>query len=70
MKTVVIERDAYGEGHHKLHQSFYQFAKSMNFIPKLCRPYRPQTKRKAERMVRYVRDDFYRPLSTVMAIKT
>jgi transposase len=64
MKTVVIERDAYGEGQHKLNQAFYQFAKSMGFIPKLCHTYRPQTKGKVERMVRYVRDDFFRPLNT------
>jgi transposase len=64
MKTVVIERDAYGEGQHKLNQSFYQFSKTMGFIPKLCKPYRPQTKGKVERMVRYVRDNFYRPLAT------
>ena len=64
MKTVVIERDAYGEGRHRLHQPFYQFAKSMGFIPKLCHTYRPQTKGKVERMVRYVRDNFYRPLCT------
>lgn len=41
MKTVVIERDAYGEGEHRLHQPFYQFAKTMGFIPKLCHTYRP-----------------------------
>jgi len=64
MKTVVIERDAYGEGEHKLNQAFYQFAKSMGFIPKLCHTYRPQTKGKVERMVRYVRDNFFRPLQT------
>ena len=64
MKTVVIERNAYGEGEHRLHQPFYQFAKSMGFIPKLCRAYRPQTKGKVERMVRYVRDNFFRPLNT------
>ena len=67
MKTVVIERDAYGEGKHKLHQPFYQFSKTMGFIPKLCKPYRPQTKGKVERMVRYVRDNFYRPLSTKLS---
>jgi len=67
MKTVVVERDAYGEGQHRLHQPFYQFAKSMGFIPKLCRNYRPQTKGKVERMVRYVRDNFYRPLQTKLA---
>ena len=64
MKTVVVERDAYGEGKHKLQQAFYQFAKSMGFIPKLCQTYRPQTKGKVERMVRYVRDNFFRPLNT------
>ena len=67
MKTVVIERDAYGEGQHKLNQRFYQFSKSMGFMPKLCRPYRPQTKGKVERMVRYVRDNFYRPLATQLS---
>ena len=66
MKTVVIQRDAYGEGKHRFHKSFYQFAKEVGFIPKLCRPYRPQTKGKVERMVRYVRDNFYNPLSTML----
>lgn len=64
MKTVVVERDAYGEGQHKLQRCFYQFSKDMGFIPKLCKPYRPQTKGKVERMVRYVRDNFYRPLAS------
>lgn len=36
----------------------------MGFIPKLCHTYRPQTKGKVERMVRYVRDNFFRPLNT------
>jgi len=67
MKTVVIERDAYGEGRHRLNTSFYQFSKDMGFLPKLCKPYRPQTKGKVERMVRYVRDNYYRPLSTRLA---
>lgn len=62
MKTVVMERDAYGQGQHKLNQSFYQFAKSMGFIPKLCHTYRPQTKGKVERMVGYVRANFFSPL--------
>lgn len=67
MKTVVIERDAYGEGKHRFHKSFYQFAKTMTFVPKLCWPYRPQTKGKVERMVQYVRNNFYRPLSTKLS---
>lgn len=67
MKTVVIERHAYGVGHHRFHQGLYQFAKTMGFIPKLCRPYRPQTKGKVERMVQYVRNNFYAPLSTKLS---
>lgn len=67
MKTVVLERNAYGIGQHRFHAGFYQFAKEMGFIPKLCKPYRPQTKGKVERMVRYVRDNFYAPLSTKLA---
>jgi len=64
MKTVVIQRDAYGQGKHRFHKGFNQFAKDSGFLPKLCRPYRPQTKGKVERMVRYVRGNFYQPLST------
>jgi transposase len=41
MKTVVLERNAYGVGQHRFHTGFYQFAKEMGFIPKLCRPYQP-----------------------------
>jgi len=67
MKTVVLERNAFGIGHHRFHPQFYQFAKDMGFMPKLCKPYRPQTKGKVERMVRYVRDNFYAPLSTKLA---
>jgi len=67
MKTVVLERHAYGVGHHRFHAGFNQFSKEMGFIPKLCQPYRPQTKGKVERMVRYVRDNFYAPLSTRLA---
>jgi transposase len=67
MKTVVIDRDAYGDGQHRLHPSFRQFAKDCGFVAKLCHPYRPQTKGKVERMVRYVRDNFYRPLATQLA---
>lgn len=64
MKTVVLERDAYKEGQHRFHPGFWQFAKTMGFVPRLCRPYRARTKGKVERMVRYTRDSFYIPLMT------
>ncbi|MBL1258978.1 MAG: IS21 family transposase [Thiotrichaceae bacterium] len=67
MKTGVIERHAYGVGQHKFHQGFYPFSKSQGFMPKLCKPYRPQTKGKVERMVQYVRNNFYAPLSTQLS---
>jgi transposase len=62
MKTVVIERNAYGQGLHRLHSSLYDFAKHYGFIPKLCRPYRAQTKGKVERFIRYTRENFFAPL--------
>lgn len=62
MKTVVIERNAYGQGQHRLHGALYDFAKHYNFVPRLCRPYRAQTKGKVERFIRYVRESFFTPL--------
>lgn len=64
MKTVVLERDAYQPGRHRFHPSLWQFGKEMGFTPRLCRPFRPQTKGKVERMVQYARNSFYIPLMT------
>ena len=61
MKTVIIKRNAYGPGKHKLHQSFYDFAKHNGFVPIVCKPYNPQTKGKVERMISYLRYSFYNP---------
>lgn len=36
----------------------------MGFSPRLCRPFRAQTKGKVERMVQYTRNSFYIPLMT------
>jgi hypothetical protein len=36
----------------------------MDFSPRLCRPFRAQTKGKVERMVQYTRNNFYIPLMT------
>lgn len=64
MKTVVLQRDAYRAGQHRFNPSLWQFGKEMGFSPRLCRPFRAQTKGKVERMVQYTRNSFYIPLMT------
>lgn len=62
MKTVIIERNCYGEGKHRLQSGFWDFSKHHCFIPRVCRPYRAQTKGKVERFIHYLRYSFYNPL--------
>jgi transposase len=64
MKTVVIERDAYGPKQHRFQPGFLDFAGHYGFRPELCRPYRAKTKGKVERMNGYIRRSFYVPLVT------
>ncbi len=61
MKSVIIERNAYGNGKHKLQSCFYDFAKHYGITPRFCKPYNPQTKGKIERMISYIRYCFYTP---------
>ena len=46
MKTVVLERNAFGEGRHRFHSGLWDLAKHFGFMPRLCRPYRAKTKGK------------------------
>ena len=62
MKTVVLDRDAYGPGQHRFHPEALQLAKEVGFSIRLCRPYRAQTKGKVERFNRYLRSSFWIPL--------
>ena len=64
VKTVVIERDAYGAGLHRYHGALWDLAKHYGFRPRLCRPYRARTKGKVERFNRYLRHSFHVPLVT------
>lgn len=64
MKTVVLERDVYGEGQHRYHAGFLDYAKHSGFVIKLCRPYRAKTKGKVERFNGYLRRSFYVPLTS------
>ena len=64
MKTVVLERDSYGEGMHRFHAGFLDYARHCGFVIKLCQPYRAKTKGKVERFNGYLRRSFYVPLSS------
>ena len=46
MKTVVLERNAFGEGKHRFHPGLWHVAKHFGFMPRLCKPYRAKTKGK------------------------
>ncbi|MEN9119154.1 IS21 family transposase [Xanthomonas euvesicatoria] len=67
MKTVVLQRDAYGPGEHRFQPAFLDFAGHYGFVPKLCRPYRAKTKGKVERFNGYLRRSFYNPLASKLA---
>ncbi len=52
-KTIMIERDAYQEGQHKWNPKLLDCAKKYGFRPRVCKPYRAQTKGKVERFNGY-----------------
>ena len=54
-KVVALKRDREGI---VFNESLLDFAGVHAFVPRVCRPYRPQTKGKVERAVRYIRDSF------------
>jgi transposase len=64
MRTVVIARNYYGPGRHRHHPTLLDFARHYGFVPRLCRPYRPKTKGKVERFIRYLRQSFYIALAS------
>lgn len=67
MRTVVLERDRYGRGQHRFHPGFLDFAGHCGFRPRLCQPYRAQSKGKVERFIRFLRGSFWVPLASRMA---
>lgn len=54
-KSVVIDRDAYGEGLHRWNDEMKELAEACGFTPRLCRPYRAKTKGKVERFNSYLK---------------
>jgi len=61
---VLIDRDAYGAGLHRFHAGFREFAKHHGVSPRMCAPYRAQTKGKVERFNRYLKESFVWPLES------
>ena len=62
MKTVILQRNAYGLGQHRFHSGLWDLAQTNGFTPRVCLPYRAKTKGKVERFIRYLRHSFYVPL--------
>jgi transposase len=65
-KSVVIERDAFGEGEHRWNTQLLALAETYGFTPKVCRPYRAKTKGKVERFNRYLKESFVVPLAATL----
>ncbi len=61
MKTVVVKTLSLGtdeRGEIRWNPGFLDFARYWGFTPRLCQPYRPQTKGKVEAGVKYLRRNF------------
>jgi transposase len=56
MKTVLLDQTG-GELH--FNKKFLEFAAYYGFVPRVCRPYRPETKGKIESTVRFVKQNFW-----------
>jgi hypothetical protein len=56
MKTVVVDRI---DGQPRFHAKMLDFASYYGFVPRVCHPYRPQTKGKIESTIRYIKSSFW-----------
>ena len=66
MKTVVLERNTYGRGAHRFHPGFLDYIRHAGALPRLCQPYRAQTKGKVERFIGYLKRSFWIPFVASM----
>lgn len=64
--SVIAERDAYGEGHHRWNGEMLALVETYGFTPKACKPYRAKTKGKVERFNRYPKQDLVVPLAATL----
>lgn len=65
-KTIMIERDAYGEGQHRWNAQLLNLARDYGFLARACRPYRARTKGKVERFNGYLKHSFITPLAATL----
>jgi transposase len=65
-RTMVIERDAYGEGQHRWHRRILALSEEYGFALRACRPYRAKTKGKVERFNGYLKGSFVVPLAATL----
>jgi len=65
-KTIMIERDAYGEGRHHWNAKLLATAQDYGFIARACRPYRARIKGKVERFNGYLKGSFITPLAATL----
>ena len=56
MKTWVVDRV---DGQPRFHLKMLDFASYYGFVPRVCHPYRPETKGKIESTIRYIRSSFW-----------
>lgn len=56
MKTVVVERI---DGQPRFHAKMLDFASYHGFVPRVCHPYRPETKGKIESTICYIKSSFW-----------
>ena len=64
--AIIIERDAYGDGHHRWHSGLLAVAQEFGFTPRVCQPYRAKTKGKVERFNGYLKGSFCVPLAATL----
>ena len=65
-KTIIVERDAYGDGKHRWHGGLLALCDEYGFGLKVCRPYRAKTKGKVERFNGYLKGSFLVPLAATL----
>jgi hypothetical protein len=65
---IINERNTYGAGRHRWHPGLAALAEEYGFRPKVCQPYRAQTKGKVERFNGYLKGSFITPLAATLKV--